>query len=124
MISLSSQRVPLRDSDFQSSKVYSNNSGDIGLWSQYDRESSTIEPNENEVLSYAPDHYMILEHLGSNDEEIVLADNGFMLWEILTISMLRQLWATPVTCLMGSIMRVRGHNSIEPIWSLMMRVNV
>ena len=23
---------------------------------------------------------MILEHLGSNDEEIVLADNGFMLW--------------------------------------------
>ncbi|MGB0457247.1 MAG: alpha-amylase family glycosyl hydrolase [Chitinophagales bacterium] len=68
---------------FDLSKGFTQNNtlGDIGLWSQYDQSRiNLLNRMKNEVLSYAPDHYMILEHLGSNDEEIVLADNGFMLW--------------------------------------------
>lgn len=54
---------------------------DIGQWSQYDQSRVDIW-NEyyGFIKSIDPDSYVILEHLGGNDEEKVLADAGMMLW--------------------------------------------
>ena len=57
---------------------------DVSLWNQYDQSRiNLLLRMKNVINEYDPDAYLILEHLGNNDEEKVLADNGFMLWGIL-----------------------------------------
>lgn len=59
-----------------------NNSGqDIGAWTNYDQSRvNIILDYSNTIWSYAPDFHVILEHLGDNGEETVLANNNIMLW--------------------------------------------
>ncbi|MFN7312206.1 MAG: alpha-amylase family glycosyl hydrolase [Bacteroidota bacterium] len=62
-----------------------NTLGDIGAWSAYDQSRVDIWNRiRNEIIKYAPDAYLILEHLGDNSEETVLANMGFMLWGKMT----------------------------------------
>ena len=67
---------------FDLSKGFTQNqSNDVGQWNQYDQ--SRVDNwfrIRDEIYSYDPDVYMILEHLGNNDEETVLANGGMMLW--------------------------------------------
>jgi 1,4-alpha-glucan branching enzyme len=62
-----------------------NTLGDVAAWSAYDQSRINIWSRiRNEIIKYAPDAYLILEHLGDNSEETVLANMGFMLWGKLT----------------------------------------
>lgn len=62
-----------------------NTLGDVGAWSAYDQSRINIWSRiRSEIIKYAPDAYLILEHLGDNSEETVLANMGFMLWGKLT----------------------------------------
>ena len=57
---------------------------DVSSWNQYDQSRiNLLLRMKNVINEYDPDAYLILEHLGNNDEEKVLADNGFMLWGIM-----------------------------------------
>lgn len=54
---------------------------DVGVWNQYDQSRVNILTDYyNYIKSINPNAYVILEHLGSNDEETALANAGFMLW--------------------------------------------
>lgn len=54
---------------------------DLGLWSQYDQSRINILTDYyNHIKSVNPDAYVILEHLANNDEEVVLANTGMLLW--------------------------------------------
>jgi len=54
---------------------------DVGTWNQYDQSRINILTDYyNYIKSINPNAYVILEHLGNNDEETVLANTGFMLW--------------------------------------------
>lgn len=54
---------------------------DIGAWSQYDQSRINILTDYyNSIKDNDPDTYVILEHLANNDEEVVLANTGMMLW--------------------------------------------
>jgi 1,4-alpha-glucan branching enzyme len=59
-----------------------NNTGqDIGAWSQYDQTRVDILNGYYQaVKAENPNAYVILEHLANNDEEVVLANDGMMLW--------------------------------------------
>lgn len=58
-----------------------NNPNDIGAWSAYDQSRVDILTEyANDIWSYDPDAYIILEHLGDFEEERVLANLGMMLW--------------------------------------------
>lgn len=60
-------------------------SPDVASWNAYDQSRVNIWNRiRNEIIKYAPDAYLILEHLGDNSEERVLADMGFMLWGKMT----------------------------------------
>ncbi|MEI7978669.1 MAG: alpha-amylase family glycosyl hydrolase [Bacteroidota bacterium] len=62
-----------------------NTLGDVGGWGAYDQSRVDIWNRiRNEIIKYAPDAYLILEHLGDNSEEKVLANMGFMLWGKMT----------------------------------------
>ncbi|NUQ80713.1 MAG: T9SS type A sorting domain-containing protein [Bacteroidetes bacterium] len=58
------------------------NSGDnVGLWGNYDQSRVDIlKRMYDRVRDYDSEAYLILEHLGDNSEEKVLANHGFMLW--------------------------------------------
>ena len=59
--------------------------GNIGAWSAYDQSRvNIITDYYNEIQSHEPGAYVILEHLADNSEEIVLANNGLMLWGKMT----------------------------------------
>jgi len=54
---------------------------DIGAWSQYDQSRINILTDYyNSIKENDADTYVILEHLANNDEEVVLANTGMMLW--------------------------------------------
>lgn len=58
-----------------------NSGGDVGLWGNYDQSRVNIlKRMYDKVRDVDASSYMILEHLGANNEEKVLADHGFMLW--------------------------------------------
>ncbi|MCU0421830.1 MAG: alpha-amylase family glycosyl hydrolase [Bacteroidia bacterium] len=64
-----------------------NTLGDVGAWSAYDQSRVDIWNRiRSQIITYAPDAYLILEHLGDNSEETVLANMGFMLWGKMTES--------------------------------------
>ena len=55
--------------------------GDVGAWNAYDQSRVDILFDYgNHIWSQHPGAYLILEHLGDNAEETVLANGGFMLW--------------------------------------------
>ena len=58
---------------------------DVGAWSQYDQSRVNIlNDYYQSVKATNPDAYMILEHLGDNSEEVVLANTGMLLWGKMT----------------------------------------
>ncbi|MFT7196710.1 MAG: 1,4-alpha-glucan branching enzyme [Marinoscillum sp.] len=58
-----------------------NTLGNVGLWGQYDASRVAILERMADVIwEQDPETYVILEHLGDNSEEKVLADYGMMLW--------------------------------------------
>ena len=67
---------------FDLSKGFTQNqTNDVGQWNQYDQ--SRVDHwfrIRDEIYSYDDEVYMILEHLGNNNEETVLANGGMMLW--------------------------------------------
>lgn len=67
---------------FDLSKGFTQNqTNNVSQWNQYDQ--SRVDNwfrIRDEIYSYDPNVYMILEHLGNNDEETVLANGGLMLW--------------------------------------------
>jgi 1,4-alpha-glucan branching enzyme len=56
--------------------------GNIGAWNAYDQSRVDILNDYKNTIwnATSSDIYMILEHLGDNSEETVLANDGFMLW--------------------------------------------
>ena len=65
------------------SKGYTQNQtiGNIDAWSSYDQSRVNIlQEYGNHIWSVNPYTYVILEHFGDNNEEMVLANSGFMLW--------------------------------------------
>jgi 1,4-alpha-glucan branching enzyme len=72
---------------FDLSKGFTQNNtlGNIGAWNAFDQ--SRVDHwlrIRDEIQSYSSDAYLILEHLGGNDEESFLANAGFMLWGKMT----------------------------------------
>ena len=62
-----------------------NTLGDVGAWSAYDQSRIDIWSRiRGEIIKYSPNSLLILEHLGDNAEEKVLANMGFMLWGKMT----------------------------------------
>ncbi|OYU97614.1 MAG: hypothetical protein CFE21_04795 [Bacteroidetes bacterium B1(2017)] len=62
-----------------------NTLGNVSAWSAYDQTRVDIWNRiRGEIIKYSPDAYLILEHLGDNSEEKVLADAGFMPWGKMT----------------------------------------
>lgn len=62
-----------------------NTGSDVSAWNAYDQSRIDIWSRiRSEIIKYAPDAYLILEHLGDNSEEKVLADMGFMMWGKMT----------------------------------------
>ncbi|MEO6150639.1 MAG: alpha-amylase family glycosyl hydrolase [Mucilaginibacter sp.] len=58
-----------------------NNPDNVDAWSAYDASRVAIWKDYNShIKTVDPNAYVILEHLGSNQEEKELADNGMMLW--------------------------------------------
>jgi hypothetical protein len=72
---------------FDLSKGFTNtNSGsNVAAWNAYDQSRVNILTDYyNHMQSVVPGSYAILEHLGDNSEETVLAGNGMMLWGKMT----------------------------------------
>jgi len=70
---------------FDLSKGFTQNTGkdpnNVGAWSSYDQSRVDIlKRMADQIWAINPSTYIILEHLGDNDEEKVLADYGMMLW--------------------------------------------
>ncbi|WP_324671155.1 alpha-amylase family glycosyl hydrolase [Hymenobacter sp. GOD-10R] len=56
-------------------------SANVDEWNQYDQSRINIwQDYRNTITAVSADAFIILEHLGNNDEEKVLADLGLMLW--------------------------------------------
>ncbi|MES2780416.1 MAG: alpha-amylase family glycosyl hydrolase [Bacteroidota bacterium] len=56
-------------------------SADVNAWGVYDQSRIDIWKRiNNKVRTYDSSCYMILEHFAENSEEIVLSNEGFMLW--------------------------------------------
>jgi 1,4-alpha-glucan branching enzyme len=57
---------------------------DVGAWSGYDQSRiDNLTRMANKIWETDTDCYVILEHLGVDSEEAVLANNGMMLWGIM-----------------------------------------
>ena len=62
-----------------------NSGSNVNLWNQYDQSRIDILFDYySDIQSNHPGTYVILEHLGNNDEEKSLADGGFMIWGKMT----------------------------------------
>ena len=71
--------------DLSKGLTQTNSGSDVGAWNQYDQSRVDILFDYgNHIWSEHPGAYMILEHLGGNDEEAALANGGFMLWGKMT----------------------------------------
>lgn len=59
-------------------------STDVNAWNQYDQSRVNIlNRMANAIWNVDPSAYVILEHLGIDDEERVLVNNGMMVWGIM-----------------------------------------
>ncbi len=62
-----------------------NTPSDVGAWNAYDQSRVNIwDRIYNQSQAIAPGCYMILEHLGNDDEEAELAKKGMILWGKMT----------------------------------------
>jgi glycosidase len=62
-----------------------NTPSDVGAWNAYDQSRVNIwQRIYNQSQAISPGCYMILEHLGNDDEEAALANMGMMLWGKMT----------------------------------------
>lgn len=67
--------------DLSKGFTQTNSGDDIGAWTNYDQSRvNNILRMANEQWSRHPGSYVILEHLGDNSEETVLANAGCLLW--------------------------------------------
>lgn len=67
--------------DLSKGFTQTNNPNNVGAWSAYDQSRvNIIQDYANECWAASPGFYVILEHLGDNSEETVLANAGMMLW--------------------------------------------
>lgn len=58
---------------------------DVGAWSSYDAgRVLLLKRMRDEIRSYSPDSYLILEHFGDTQEEVELASFGYLLWTNVT----------------------------------------
>ena len=72
---------------FDLSKGFTQNNtlGNIGAWNALDESRvNHWRRIRDEIYSYDNEVYLILEHLGGNEEETILANEGFMLWGKMT----------------------------------------
>jgi hypothetical protein len=72
---------------FDLSKGFTQNNtlGNIGAWNAVDESRlNHWRRIRDEIYAYDDQAYLILEHLGGNDEETTLASEGFMLWGKMT----------------------------------------
>lgn len=59
-------------------------SSDVGQWNQFDQSRvDNLTRMADEIWKVDAESYVILEHLGNNDEETVLANYGMMPWGIM-----------------------------------------
>lgn len=68
---------------FDLSKGFTQNNtlGNVGAWNQYDQSRINHWTRiRDEIYEVDDEVYLILEHLGDNPEETVLANEGFLLW--------------------------------------------
>lgn len=62
-----------------------NSLGNVGFWNQFDQSRVNIwQRIYDQSQAISPGCYMILEHLGNDDEEAELAKRGMMLWGKMT----------------------------------------
>ena len=62
-----------------------NTGSDVGAWSAYDQSRVNLWKRiRDEFRKSCTDCYLILEHLGDNSEETVLANEGFIMWGKMT----------------------------------------
>ena len=62
-----------------------NTGSDVGAWSAYDQSRVNLWKRiRDEFRKTCTDCYLILEHLGDNSEETVLANEGFIMWGKMT----------------------------------------
>lgn len=67
--------------DLSKGLTQTNTLGNVGAMAQYDQSRIDILNNYlAAALSMNPDAYFILEHFADNDEEVVLSDDGMMIW--------------------------------------------
>lgn len=70
--------------DLSKGFTQNNTGGDIAAWSQYDQSRiDIITDYYNYIKSVNPNAYVILEHFANNDEEIVLANTGCLMWGVM-----------------------------------------
>ena len=99
--------------DLSKGLTQTNSGSDVGAWNQYDQSRVDILFDYgNHIWSEHPGTYMILEHLGGNDEEAALANGGFMLWGKMTDSIPRQPWDMTVTSITAHGRLVVGNGPI------------
>lgn len=71
--------------DLSKGFTQTNSGGDVGAWSAYDQSRiDIITDYYNFVKSVNSNAYFILEHFANNDEEVVLANTGCLLWGVMT----------------------------------------
>jgi 1,4-alpha-glucan branching enzyme len=71
--------------DLSKGLTQTDSGSDVGAWNQYDQSRVDILFDyANDIWSNHPGTYLILEHLGNNDEETALANGGFMIWGKMT----------------------------------------
>ena len=67
--------------DLSKGLTQTNSGSDVAAWNAYDQgRVNLLFEYANHIWSGHPGAYLILEHLGDNAEETVLANGGFMLW--------------------------------------------
>jgi 1,4-alpha-glucan branching enzyme len=71
--------------DLSKGFTQTNNPNDVGAWGNYDQSRVNIwQRIYNQSQAISPNCYMILEHLGQDDEEATLANLGMLLWGKMT----------------------------------------
>lgn len=88
---------------------------DVGEWSAYDASRVAILQRMRDVIrTYSSDAYLILEHLGTETEEVELSEMGYLLWTNLTYNYhqaAKGYHTNGISNLEGSLYHLRGFES-------------
>lgn len=67
--------------DLSKGFTQTNSGSNVGQWGQYDQSRiNLLKRMAQQIWTVDPNSYVILEHFADNNEEIVLANEGMMLW--------------------------------------------